>query len=62
MSLDESFLRNMGGVENNSFVHILEHNQGENDEFEQPNITCHSPYYDFANLDSPLKNKINLVF
>ncbi len=38
----------MGGVENNSFVHILEPDPGENDEFEQPNIICHSPYYDLA--------------
>ncbi len=53
---------NMEGVENNSFVHILESDPGENDEFEQPNIICHSPYYDFANLDSIEKKKINLVF
>ncbi len=59
MSLDDTFLKYQGGVDNNSLINIIESSTDTNDESEQPQIICHSQYYDFNKLFSVLKNNQN---
>ncbi len=45
--LDHDFLKNIGGVQNNSFITVLNSDIDEKDDFIQQQIINHSPYYDF---------------
>ncbi len=59
MSLDAAFLKYQGGLDNNSLINTIEPSTDTNDESEQPQIICHSPYYDFNKLSSVLRNNQN---
>ncbi len=45
----------MGGVDNNSLINVLDIDINENLDPDQPQIICHSPYYDVNKLFSTLK-------
>jgi hypothetical protein len=57
--LDKEFLQHMGGVDGNSLINILETDADENLESYQPQIICHSPYYDHDKLVSTLTKSKN---
>ena len=57
--LDEDILKNIGGVENNSFVKIIDADIDEDDDMNQIQVMHHSSYYDFENLKSTLNNYKN---
>jgi hypothetical protein len=61
--IDQNILKNIGGVENNSFVKIIDADIDENDDMNQVRVIHHSSYYDFENLKSTLnkhKNKFSI--
>ncbi len=63
MNLDHDFLEHIGGVQNNSFIKVLDSDIDENDDLIQPHIINHSPYYDFEKLSLTLnsyKNKFSI--
>ncbi len=48
-TLDTDFFQQLGGVENNSLINILEIDDSD-DIIKQTHIICHLPFYDFAKL------------
>ncbi len=61
--LDHDFLEHIGGVQNNSFINVLDSDINENADLIQPQIINHSPYYDFEKLSVTLisyKNKFSI--
>ncbi len=52
--LDKDFLQHLG-VDNNSPINVLEIDINENLDSDQPQIICHSPYYDANKSFSTLK-------
>ncbi len=42
--LDRKFLQNAGGVENNSFINIIQTDTDDDEHHHQPEIISNSPY------------------
>ncbi len=57
--LDDTFLKQIGGVDSNYFINIIDPDIDENDAMNQPQVICYSPYHDFDKLKSILKNSKN---
>ena len=57
--IDKCFLQQLGGVENNSFVNIINSDLVENEDNNEPTLISHSSYYDYDNLISTLKKNKN---
>ncbi len=59
--LDEDIRKNIGGVENNSFVKIIDADVDEDEDegMNQIQVMHYSSYYDIENLKSTLKNYKN---
>ncbi len=53
--LDKYFVQHLGGVDNNSLINILDMDTNENLDSDQPQLICHSPYYDSNKFISTLK-------
>ncbi len=51
--LDDNVLQQLGGMENNSFINILESDPVENDEIGQPHIIKHSSYHQLRGYLQP---------
>ncbi len=61
IDLDRDFLQHVGGMEGNSFINILQKDSetGEDENYNQPEIISHSPYYEFDKLISTLTGRKN---
>ena len=59
MSLDDSILNNLGGLQNNSLLHLLDNNQPNQEE--EPALISHSPYVDNEILISIMKSKPEVI-
>ncbi len=57
--LDEDILKNINGVDDNSFVKIIDADVDEDEDMHQIQVMHHSSYYDIENLISTLKNYKN---
>ena len=60
MTLDETFLSYLGGINNNDLTNILDTNYIEHYE---PQLICHSPYYDsdkFSELSRTNKSRFSV--
>ncbi len=49
-NLDKDFLQHVGGIENNSFMNLLQTETDINGKIKQPQIISHSPYHDMEKL------------
>ncbi len=58
--LDEVILKHRSGVQNKSFIQIIDTDLDEND-IDEPQIIKHSPYYDFNGLVSTLNTSKTIV-
>ncbi len=57
--LDEDIFKNIGGVDNNSFVKIIDADVDEDEDMNQIQVMHHSSYYVIENLKTTLKNYKN---
>ncbi len=62
MFSNKNVLKQIGGIDSNSFINTIDPDTDENDAMNQPQVICHSPYQDFDKLKSTLKNsKIQFI-